>query len=397
MSLDKLLGNQLHFMNEFYEVTAVSSDRESLRRIARKYGIGHHHIEMTRKITPFKDLRSFWQVYRFLKTTKPEIVHTHTPKAGLIGMAAAFFAGVPVRMHTVAGLPLLEAKGLRKQILKIVERATYSFASGVYPNSFRMEEIIQKYGFCSADKMKVIGNGSSNGIDLQHFDPERYSIAEVHKIKESLGITEEDFTFVFVGRLVKDKGINELVAAFAALCKEQKGPFKLVLVGNYEEKLDPLMPATLQEISANPNIITTGFREDVRPYLAVSDALAFPSYREGFPNVVLQAAAMGLPCIVTDINGCNEIIATEVNGLLIPIKDGKALMNAMYRVYSDQTLYGKMKSNARKSIEGRYTQTQLWSQIRDEYDRRWLISKSSDRRTKKLSRRILEKASSFLS
>jgi len=397
VSLDKLLGNQLHFMNEHYEVTAVSSDRESLRKIADKYGIGHHHIEMTRKITPFKDLKSFWQVYRFLRTHRPEIVHTHTPKAGLIGMAAAFFAGVPVRMHTVAGLPLLQAKGLKKQVLKIAERTTYSFANGVYPNSFNMEKIIEDYGFCSAGKLKVIGNGSSNGIDLQHFDPEQYPEEEVKKIKTSLGITENDFTFVFVGRLVKDKGINELVSAFSALSKKYKGPFKLLLVGNYEEKLDPLLPETLKEIAQNPNIISTGFREDVRPYFAVSDALAFPSYREGFPNVVLQAAAMNLPCIVTNINGCNEIVADGVNGLLMPVKDEIALEQAMYRLYSDHSLYAKLQSNARNSIEGRFTQTLLWSQIREEYDRRWLLSTPSSSRTKRLTRIIIEKASAFLS
>lgn len=397
VSLDKLLGNQLHFMNEHYEVTAVSSDRESLRKIADKYGIGHHHIEMTRKITPFKDLKSFWQVYRFLRTHRPEIVHTHTPKAGLIGMAAAFFAGVPVRMHTVAGLPLLQAKGLKKQVLKIAERTTYSFANGVYPNSFNMEKIIEEYGFCGAGKLKVIGNGSSNGIDLQHFDPEHYPEEEVKKIKTSLGITENDFTFVFVGRLVKDKGINELVSAFSALSKKHKGPFKLLLVGNYEEKLDPLLPETLKKIAQNPNIISTGFREDVRPYFAVSDALAFPSYREGFPNVVLQAAAMNLPCIVTNINGCNEIIADGVNGLLMPVKDETALEQAMYRLYNDHALYGKLQSNARNSIEGRFTQTLLWSQIREEYDRRWLLSTPSSSRTKRLTRIIIDKASAFLS
>ena len=399
VSLDKLLGNQLDFMNRHYDVTTVSSDRAALSKVAEKYGINHHHIEMTRQITPLKDLKSLWKVYRFLKKHKPEIVHTHTPKAGLIGMSAAFFAGVPIRMHTVAGLPLMEASGIKRQVLKMAERTTYSFANGVYPNSFNMAKIISSYGFCKDTKMKVLGNGSSNGIDLDHFSPSFITSIQKSALRASLGISEDDFVFVFVGRLVKDKGINELVKAFTSLSQHHpKMSVKLLLVGDYEEKLDPLHPETIKEINHHPHIINVGFQDDVRPYFAISNALAFPSYREGFPNVVLQAAAMELPCIVTDINGCNEIITDHHNGLFVPLKNSQKLEDAMLRLYENRELYHSLKINTRQSIEERFIQNYLWLEMQKEYNHQLSNRQKKEKYKEKTYRtRVLEKAFSFFS
>lgn len=378
LSLDKLLGYQLSFMNRYFTVTAISADRNELEKIAAKYGVSNYHVELTRAITPVQDLKALWKLYRFLKKEKPEIVHTHTPKAGLIGMMAAWMAGVPVKMHTVAGMPLLEATGLKRKVLNFTERLTYFFADKVYPNSFVMKEIIIKENFCPAEKLHVIGNGSTNGIDLAYFKPDHLTKEERMALRRELGISPDDFVFVFVGRLVGDKGINELVAAFKQISKSTKQQIsekcKLLLVGPLESELDPLLPETVQEIESNPDIITTGFQKDVRPFLAISDVLAFPSYREGFPNVVMQAGAMGLPAIVTDINGCNEIIVEGENGTIIPPKNTKALQDAMMKMHADTEWRVQLQQKARPMIASRYDQQLVWNEILKEY-RRLILSK----------------------
>ncbi len=409
LSLDKLLGAQLTFMNQHFEVTAVAADAEELKRVALKYGVKHHHVEMTRAITPLQDLQAVYQLYRYLRKVRPEMVHSHTPKAGLVGMMAAYFAGVPVRMHTVAGLPLLEARGIKRQVLNLVEKITYAFATKVYPNSFAMRDIIIKEGFCAPGKLKVLGNGSSNGIDTDYFSPSAVAPETTVALRAAHGISENDFVFIFVGRLVGDKGINELVEAFGKIkvkdedegfcsAKQVASPpaadrndkmeggfgiagsrpfenlrdrrkIKLLLVGPLEEDLDALHPETLEAIETHPDIISVGYQDDVRPYFAISDCLAFPSYREGFPNVVMQAGAMDLPALVSNINGCNEIIIEGENGLIIPVKNVAALQQAMEKMVSDTVGYYTMKENARAMIESRYRQEVVWQALLEEYRR----------------------------
>ena len=364
ISLDKLLSGQLGFMNQFYKVIGVSSDASYLKRVGEKENIEVQHIEMTRQITPMQDLKSVYQLYNFFKKEKPHIVHTHTPKAGTVGMLAAKLAGVPHRFHTIAGLPLMEAVGGKRKVLNLVEKITYACATKIYPNSFGLKEIILKEQFCKPDKLKVIGNGSSNGIDTSYFDSSHFSEMQNNTLKQELNISNNDFVFVFVGRLVGDKGINELVKAFKDL---NKSNVKLLLVGPYEHELDALQDVTIQHIEQNPNIIAVGFQQDVRPYFAIADALVFPSYREGFPNVVMQAGAMGLPSIVTDINGCNEIIIENENGLIIPVKSTAAIQEAMYKMIEDQELYNYLKGNSRKRIVENYEQKVVWNAILQEY------------------------------
>ncbi|SCY39190.1 glycosyltransferase family 4 protein [Flavobacterium caeni] len=366
ISLEKLLENQLRFMTGYYDVTIISSDAPHLKRVAESQGTRYLHVEMTRKITPLKDLKSVWELYRFFRKEKPEIVHTHTPKAGIVGMLAAKLAGVPHRLHTVAGLPLLEATGAKRKVLDSVEKLTYACATGVYPNSSGLRDIIVQNGYCAASKLKVIGNGSSNGINTAHFSPAHFSEQQNEELRMELGFTDHHFVFIFVGRLVKDKGINELVAAFDQL-HQQQPHVRLLLVGDYESELDPLRAETLEKINRHDGIVHTGFMKDVRPYLAISRALAFPTYREGFPNVVLQAGAMGLPSIVTNINGCNEIIEEGVNGTIIPVKDQTAIFNAMTMLASDKKSYISMQKNAREMIVARYEQQVVWEAILNEY------------------------------
>src|SRR5690606_18023502 len=341
ISLKVLLKGQLNFMSsKGFKVLGVSSDGRELQNVREQEKVDVVELEMTRTISPIKDLKSLYRFYRLCKREKPTIVHSHTPKAGIVGMLGAKLAGVPIRLHTVAGMPLMEARGIRRTILDFVEKVTYAAATRVYPNSKGLYDFILKEGYTSRNKLKVIGNGSSNGVDTNFFDKGEIPIGMQNSLKEKLKIFSEDFVFIFVGRLVGDKGLNELVTAFKKLANSK---MKLLLVGALESDLDPLKPHTLQEIEDNPSIISVGFQKDVRPYFAVSDALVFPSYREGFPNVVMQAGAMELPCIVSNINGCNEIIIEGENGTIIPVKNSEAIYNAMEKFVNDEHYYERLK------------------------------------------------------
>lgn len=359
-SLKTLLKGQLHFMKQYYDVVAVSSDGECFAEMLKEQEVRGVCIRMTRKITLVADLKAlFALIWLFIKE-KPEIVHTHTPKAGLLGMLAARIVGIPCRLHTVAGLPLLVATGKKRKLLNFVERLTYTCATHVYPNSFVMKQIIIDNGLTKADKLKVIANGSSNGINTSFFS-----------VDSSFGKLERDsnvFTFCFVGRVVRDKGINELINAFARLYKENS-KIRLVLIGVLENSLDPVLPATEKLIRTHPAINFEGYQSDIRPFLAVSDIFVFPSYREGFPNVVMQAGAMGVPAIVTDINGCNEIIIQDKNGVIIPPKDEEALLFAMKDLASSPEKVSQLAANAREMITSRYEQRLVWEEILKEYQK----------------------------
>ena len=354
-----------------FDVKGVSSEGEELKEVRENEGIVMEAINMSRKITPFQDLKSLWEMWNFLRKEKPQIVHTHTPKAGIIGMLAARLAGVPHRLHTVAGLPLMEATGIKRKILNFVEKLTYSSATRVYPNSKGLYDFILQNNFTQSNKLKIIANGSSNGINTTFFSPDQVSETEWVALREKLNIQPDDFVFVFVGRIVSDKGINERIKAFSELQAVENNELmgiKLLLVGGLENDLDPLNPETLAEINQNKDIISVGFQQDVRPFFAISDALAFPSYREGFPNVVMQAGAMGLPSIVSDINGCNEIIVEGENGLIIPPKNVEKLKEKMLTLAGDKNLYIKLKENSRRMIENRYEQSVVWNALLEEYE-----------------------------
>ena len=371
LSLKVLLKGQLRFMaSNGFDVKGVSSEGEELREVHENEGIAVEAITMSRKITPFQDLKSLWEMWNFLRKEKPQIVHTHTPKAGIIGMLAARLAGVPHRLHTVAGLPLMEATGTKRKILNFVERLTYSSATRVYPNSKGLYDFILQNNFTQSNKLKIITNGSSNGIDTTFFSPDQVTEIERVTLREKLNIQPDDFVFVFVGRIVSDKGINELIKAFSELQTVENKPagIKLLLVGGLENDLDPLNPETLAEINQNKDIISVGFQQDVRSFFAIADALVFPSYREGFPNVVMQAGAMGLPSIVSDINGCNEIIIEGENGLIIPSKNVEKLKEKMLTLAKDKNLYTKLKGNSRRMIENRYEQSVVWNALLEEYE-----------------------------
>lgn len=367
ISLKKLIAGQMRFMSEQgFKVYMISSPYENIDELQARELSEFLAVSMSREISPFEDVIALFKLVRILKKIKPKIVHTHTPKAGFLGMVAARFAGVPIRLHTVAGLPLMETNGVKRKILEWVEKFTYSCAVMVYPNSKNLEQFIVESKFCKSSKLKVIGNGSSNGIDTAFFTATTELRNVAAQLRKQYDISENDFVYIFVGRLVRDKGIEELVAAFSEISSKHNGVW-LLLVGPFEHELDPLSEACGNEIKKNPHILAVGYKDDVRPYLMMANTLVFPSYREGFPNVPLQAGCFDLPSIVTNINGCDEIIEDHKNGLIVPVKDSAALRAAMTLILTDNSLYRILRSNARKMVVDRYEQKVMWHLILLEY------------------------------
>jgi len=364
VSLNVLLKGQLSFLNSYFDIFAISSPGDDLNEVFKREKVKTYPIKINRKISIFSDICSLVKLIKFFYKNKPFIVHSITPKAGFLSMMAAFIVGVPVRIHTFTGLIFPTEKGLKKLLLKNIDRLTCFFATNIYPegNGVKTDLIINHV---TTKPLIVLANGNVNGIDTNYFDPELISKEVIINLRRDLNISLNCFVFIFVGRLVTDKGINELVEAFIKFNFSKNS--KLILVGDYEQNDDPLKGITLETIKSNHDIIFVGYQKDVRPFFAISDCFVFPSYREGFPNVVMQAGAMGLPCIVTDINGSNEIISDGENGLVIPPKNTDEIINKMEYLYDNQNVLNKMQSKARGMIINRYQQEQVWQSILNEY------------------------------
>lgn len=371
ISLDGLLKGQLRYMNQYYDVVALSNDTGCLHSVGEREGVRTIEVPMHREIALLPDLKCLWQLYRTFRRERPFIIHSNTPKGSLLAMIAGWLARVPHRLYTVTGLRYQGASGLFRKILMTMERLSCAFATNVIPEGEGVKRTLYADGI-TRKPMNVVLNGNINGIDTQHFSPaavEATQGADARScMRSSLGLRPEDFAFIFIGRIVGDKGMNELAAAMRRLVREQPD-CKLILVGRFESELDPLQPENEAFLKESPAVCYVGYQQDVRPYLLAADALVFPSYREGFPNVVMQAGAMQLPAIVTDILGCNEIVEADRNGLLIPPRDEAALYEAMLRFLQDRPLVCDLARNARPMILSRYEQYAVWEALREEYDR----------------------------
>lgn len=366
ISLHLLLKGQPQFMLENgFDVLTASADGKEVAAI-KAAGIAHTIIHLTRKISPIADLLALWHLVHLIRTFKPHIVHTHTPKAGLIGMMASWICNVPVRLHTVAGLPVMEASGLKKQILLFTEQITCFCAHRIYPNSRGLLTFMNTNFKKHQHKFSVLGMGSTNGIPSAHYTITPKLTEKAQILKNENNIQSTDFVYCFIGRLVGDKGINELISVFNELSKTTS--CKLLLVGMQEPMLDPLSPKTLQLLQENKRIIALGYQDDVRVALAASDVFVFPSYREGFPNVVMQAQSMEVACIVSDINGCNELVTHQESGIIIPVKNEVALRDAMHYLMQHKELRKSYVTKARSNIVNHYEQAKVWENLLNEYN-----------------------------
>ncbi len=344
-----------------YEVVAVSSDGPELERV-REAGGKTVVVEMQRHISPLKDFRSLWRMIKVFRKERPAMVHSMTPKAGLLCMMAAWLCRVPVRVHTFTGLVFPTSTGLKRRVLMATDWLTCACATHIIPEGEGVKADLLNNGI-TKKPIHVLGYGNVMGIDLNRFDPENPEIAEAAKPLRKPGV----FTFIFIGRIVHDKGVDELVEAFSRLYKERQD-IRLLLVGPAEDDLDPVSAQTKEIIRRCKGIEVIGSQKDVRPWLAASDCFVFPSYREGFPNVVIEAGAMGLPSIVTDINGSREIIIEGKNGTIIPSKNADALCEAMKLMATNNECREYLAKNARECIASRYEQSFVRQCVYDFYE-----------------------------
>lgn len=361
ISLNAFLRGQLQMLNEHYEIVGVSSPGPALDEVSRREGVRVVELPMERQISIFKDLVSLFLMIRLFQKEKPDMVHSLTPKAGMLSMLAGWITGVPVRMHTFTGLVFPTATGLKQKILIWTDRLTCACATHINPEGNGVKQDLIRFGI-TKKPLKILANGSVKGIDLDYFQrtPEVMQAAEAYK-------KDDCFTFCFVGRMVRDKGMNELVSAFVRL-NAQYPKTRLILIGSFERNLDPVLPETEIQILNHPAIEFLDEQNDVRPFFSASQALVFPSYREGFPNVVLEAGAMGLPTIATDINGCNEIIIPGKNGVLVPSKDEAALYAAMEDFLLHPEKVASLAADSRQLIAERYDRKLIWDALLEEYN-----------------------------
>lgn len=363
-SLDVFCKGMLKELSEKYEVVALSSPGEPLERVREREGVRTIAVPMERHISLWKDLVSLIRMVWVFMIERPTMVHSMTPKAGLICMMAGWLTRVPVRVHTFTGLVWPTSTGMKRKILMFTDRLTCACATHIIPEGEGVKNDLINGGI-TKKPLRVLGYGSCKGIDLENFQ-----VSEKLKVKSAKLKKPDVFTFLFVGRITRDKGINELVEAFVRLHREHPCT-RLVLVGRFEEGLDPVELSTKTLIEQAENGIEAvgpKYGDDLLAYYAASDCLVLPSYREGFPNTPIEAGAMGLPCIVTDINGSREIIINSQNGLIVPSKDVDALHDAMAEMMTNSAARAYMAKNARPLVTRRFEASFVRSCLYDFYN-----------------------------
>ena len=370
ISLNVFCKGLLQELSNDYEIVAVSSPGADLEEVKIREKVRTIAVPMRRHISPLHDLVSLWQLFWIFHREKPDMVHSITPKAGLLSMLAAKLAGVPIRLHTFTGLIWPTASGLKRKILVAMDKLLCICATHLNPEGQGVAHDLQTH--ITHKPLTVLGHGNVRGIDFDHYTSTPDIERAAQQCRADLGIPADAFVFLFVGRIVRDKGIVELIEAFKNLTESyaQKrptsSPISLLLVGNEEEHLDPLPPSTQQLIHTLPNIYRLPFQTDVRPFYATAQALVFPSYREGFPNVVLEAGAFALPSIVTDINGSREIIIHGGNGFIIPSQNIEALTQSMQTLLHTPHLKS-MGEAAYHNVQQHFSKALVWQQLKDYY------------------------------
>lgn len=367
MALKHLLAGQMRFMKENgFDVIMVSADGKEREDVMQNEGCTHVIIPMTRKITPFADLKSLWQLYRFIKKEKPDIVHSHTPKAGLLAMLAAKYAGVKIRIHTIAGLRFMTSRGITKKILVMMEKLTARSATHVWPNSFSLLKYIRENKLVNESKLNVIAKGSSNGINLKKFSEENLNKEKLQQIREQLNFNPEYTYLLSVGRIVNDKGIDELLKVFSELYNEND-KLRLILLGSFEEELDPISVEAKNILHNHPGIFHNNWSNDVEYYMKIASLLIHASHREGFPNVLLQAGAMSCPIVCSIIEGNIDIVEHEKTGLLFKVKNEADLKEKLKFAINNLELMKQYSVEIRNKIENQFDQQIVHQSIRDKY------------------------------
>lgn len=368
MALRYLLPGQMQFMQQNgFDVLMISADGPELADVIKNEQCKHVIVPMTRKITPLQDLKCLFQLIKIFKKEKPDIVHTHTPKAGLLGMLAAKFCGVKVRIHTVAGMPLMVEKGLKLKLLVFIEKLTYWAAAYVWPNSRSLYNYITQHHFTKNAKLHIIAKGSTNGINIGRFNKAALNNEGIATVKQQINYTEGNIYLLCIGRLVADKGIVELVHVFTQLQKQHLH-LRLILVGDFEPELDPLPAAILEQIKNNPAIIHITWTQQVEYFLHIANYFIFPSHREGFPNVLLQAGAMQCPIICSRIPGNIDIVTNNETGLIFDVANESQMQQQIEYAISNPEQMTIMTEALYKTVQADYKRENIWQNILATYN-----------------------------
>ena len=367
LSLRSLLSNQMKFMKaNGFEVIMVSSDGKEWPSILQNEGCEHRIVPMAREISPLKDLRALWALYKLIKKEKPDIVHSHTPKAGLLSMLAAKMAGVKIRVHTIAGLRFMTATGMFRKLLVWMEKLTGAAATHVWPNSFSLLAYVKKNKLVSEKKLSVIGHGSSNGVDLHRFSPASLKADKLNEIRTLIGYEENNIYLLNMGRIVKDKGINELMQVFKK-AHAARPSLRLVVLGHFEDKLDPVSEEARETLNNHPAIIHIDWNENVQYFMETCDLMVHASYREGFPNTLLQAGAMGIPIVCSRIEGNIDVVEDEKTGLLFRARDAGDLSEKLEKALNDPAQMKIYADMLRKTVREYFGQEYVHTCLRDKY------------------------------
>jgi glycosyltransferase involved in cell wall biosynthesis len=367
LSLRSLLSNQMRYMQDNgFDVLMVSSEGKEWRELVKNEACSHRIIPMAREIAPFKDLRSLWKLYRLIRKERPDIVHSHTPKAGLLAMLAAKFAGVNIRIHTIAGLRFMTTKGFTRRLLISMEKLTGRAATHVWPNSHSLLKYIRQQKLVKDRKLEVIGQGSSNGVDLDRFSPAVLAPEKVQKVKQRLKYDPNCFYLLNMGRIVKDKGIDELMYAFQKLYTEDP-QLRLVVLGHFEDNLDPISDEARQVFKSHPGIIHIDWSDEVEYFMHVCQLMVHASYREGFPNTLLQAGAMECPIVCSAIEGSVDIVAHEETGMLFQPGNAEDLLEKLRFALSNPDKMKAMAIRLREKVEKNFSQKYLHRCLKEKY------------------------------
>ena len=356
---------QPRLWKEEYDVCAISGEAEKLKEFAEGEGIRYKYMPLHREVALLSDIVCLIRyVWLFLRE-RPYVVHGNTPKASMLSMVAAWITRRPVRVYMCHGLRYQSARGRMQKLLMWFEELSCACANKVLCVSHGVKEQLVVDGLCASSKAKVVLSGTAGGVDTDYFSRQAAGVGR-QEPGAGLNLPDDAFVFIFVGRIVRDKGIGELTGAFNQLYEKHKNVY-LLLIGEKEQTLNPLDAETLQTIDENKHIVELGHQDDIRPFLALSDALVLPSYREGVGQVLLEAGCMDVPCIASDIIGCNEVIVPGVNGELIPPQNEMALYLKMKEwVENPQTLQ-KMADSCRASIVERFAKERVWQAYIAEY------------------------------
>lgn len=341
------------------ETMVVSSPGEDLEAFASDQRVPAHAIPMTRRITPGSDLVAVMRLTQLFRSIRPEIVHAHTPKGGLLGMIAAMLAGVPVRIYHVHGLPLETRTGAARRLLIATEHIACRLASRVIAVSRSVERMLVAEGLCRASKVTVLGEGSANGIDHERFRP--HQIAARQATRRRFSIPDDALVVGFVGRLVRDKGLVELWEAWTSL-RERWPTAHLLLVGPTEPE-DPVPGPVLEGLRSDRRVHLAGLDWNTPPLFSAMDLVVLPTYREGFPVTALEAAAMGLPLVASSVSGCVDAVQDDRTGILVPPRDTRALERAISRYLGDPELRALHGRAARDRVVESYRPEVVWKAL----------------------------------